>query len=176
MRHLRSFFVGVLIGAAIAAGSIGIAYASIGQPVSRSHDSRVAYINWRHQCFEHWRFTVWRHTLYVDWRERESSASSVTGVWWTHYGLWRLPSFAQSEFACVRNVESHNTTPDMSSANAQGLYQFMPGTWQPYGKVVFGGLPPTPNQATRAQQDSVAAWYWLRNGHLAPEWQDGCGP
>jgi hypothetical protein len=129
-----------------------------------------------HVSYQHWRYLVWREVLYVNWRHAVLSRNTVTGVWWDHYGLWRLPPRARAQFSCVRSVESHNHTPDTSSANAQGLYQFMPTTWLPYGKRVFGGLPRTPNEATRAQQDAVASWYWLRNGRLAPEWYDGCGP
>jgi hypothetical protein len=54
------------------------------------------------------------------------------------------------------------------------MYQFMPLIWN-YARAHIAGLPSTPNQATQAQQDAVALFYYHRNGGLAPEWSgDNC--
>jgi len=89
------------------------------------------------------------------------------------------PASVQKTFACIAYIESRSTAGhphlvDTSWAGAQGMYQFMPLIWR-FARANIPGLPLTPNEATLAQQNSVALFYYHRNGGLAPEWTgDNC--
>lgn len=85
-----------------------------------------------------------------------------------------LPIDVQAHFECIAWTESRGKLVDTNPAsNAQGLYQFLPGIWQ-FARKNIPGLPATPNQASRYQQDVVAVWYYQRNGGFSPEWSYRC--
>jgi hypothetical protein len=84
------------------------------------------------------------------------------------------PANVQDAFACIAYVESRDKIVDTNPvSNAQGIYQFLPYIWQ-YARNYIAGLPATPNQASLVQQETVALFYYHRNGGLYPEWTDGC--
>lgn len=88
--------------------------------------------------------------------------------------LTSLPPSVQLRFKCVAYVESRNKLVDTNVVSGtQGLYQIQVYLWQ-YARNFIIGLPPTPNQASKLQQDDVAYFYYQRNNGLYPEWIDGC--
>ena len=85
-----------------------------------------------------------------------------------------LPIDIQAHFECIAYTESRDHLVDTNPlTDAQGLYQFEPAIWQ-FARQSIYGLPPTPNQASRYQQDVVAVWYYHRNGGFYPEWSYPC--
>jgi len=84
------------------------------------------------------------------------------------------PINVQDAFACIAYRESRDKIVDTNPvSDAQGIYQFLPFIWQ-YARNYIAGLPATPNQASLVQQETVALFYYHRNGGLYPEWTDGC--
>jgi len=81
-----------------------------------------------------------------------------------------MSSEVQETFSCIAYAESRDKLVDTNQqTGAQGLYQIQVWLWQ-YARQFIPRIPPTPNQATRLQQDIVAAWFWYRNGGFLPEW------
>jgi hypothetical protein len=87
--------------------------------------------------------------------------------------LTTLPLAAQRQLACVRHVEDPTgvlVDGDASSGH-EGLYQFALWLWS-WARGYVIDTPPTPNQASRIQQDRVAYFFYVRNGGLKPEWTE----
>jgi peptidoglycan hydrolase CwlO-like protein len=90
-----------------------------------------------------------RHLL----AEREQAATSSAGPG----GPWSIP------WAIVQ-CESGGQNLPPNSAGASGYYQFMPATWQG-----LGGSTPNAYQASKAEQDRLAATLWA-GGSGADNW------
>ena len=81
-----------------------------------------------------------------------------------------LPNSLRSEFACIAYAESRNKLVDTNRrSGAEGMYQILPYLWK-YARAHIKGLAFTPNDASLAQQDTVAVWFYQRNNGFAPEW------
>lgn len=85
-----------------------------------------------------------------------------------------LPRAIQVEAQCVRYNESRNKPHDPGQ-DFGGWYQIELPEWQ-YAATILGIKAPKAGLATPDQQSAVFVFYFRRNGHLAPEWRDGCGP
>jgi peptidoglycan hydrolase CwlO-like protein len=85
--------------------------------------------------------------------ERAASAVNVAGPG----GPWAIP------WAIVQ-CESGGQNLPPNSAGASGYYQFMPATWQ-----ALGGSTPNAYQASKAEQDRLAAQLW-NGGAGARNW------
>jgi len=94
-----------------------------------------------------------------------------------------LPSASRPHFICVMWVESRSTPTNLHPTDydtryspyseATGIFQFEASTWQSVAKAL-GIRAMYAFQASITDQFRAAAWYWLRDGGLKPNWQENC--
>jgi hypothetical protein len=79
-----------------------------------------------------------------------------------------LPAAVQAAFACIAGPNQRGSgesggdpTAVNPSSGAGGLYQFLASTWLSNGGAQFA---PTAEQASAADQDTVAAWTYASDG------------